>query len=293
MRSVSRAVRIVAVVSGFAGVVSAQTSGSPAFDVASIKPNKAAGSFAMVFQPGGRFIARDVTLRMLVAFAYGIPESVADQRISGGPKWIGDNHFDITAKAETVPQPASTGPRPDMLLMVRALLADRFKLAVHTEKRDARVYALVLARRDGRFGQQLRSTPQDCVAWLTAHGRAGLSQPALTDPPCGRKRVDRSTIAGSAMTMPQLADLLSARVERIVRDRTGLGGYFDLDLRWTPEEHTAAAPDSPRPALPAAVDITGPSLFTALQEQLGLKLESRKESVGVLVIDRAEPPTAD
>jgi uncharacterized protein (TIGR03435 family) len=82
-------------------------------------------------------------------------------------------------------------------------------------------------------------------------------------------------------------------VERIVRDRTGLGGYFDLDLRWTPEEQTAAPPDSPRPALPAAVDITGPSLFTALQEQLGLKLESRKESVDVLVIDRAEPPTAD
>jgi uncharacterized protein (TIGR03435 family) len=93
--------------------------------------------------------------------------------------------------------------------------------------------------------------------------------------------------------MSQLADLVSPRVDRVVRDGTGLAGYFDLDLQWMPEQNTAGSLDASRPAAPAIVDSTGPSLFTALQEQLGLKLESTKELVAVLVIDHAEKPTED
>jgi uncharacterized protein (TIGR03435 family) len=296
------AIGIAAVVSGVGAVPAAQTQARPAFEVASIKPQKLEpggtfpGPIVIGFRPGGRFLVTNATLQWVIADAYGIPRSRAAQQISGGPKWINSDLFSIEAKAATDwPREWTSGPTPEMFAMVRSLLGDRFKLIVHTETKDTPVYSLVLMRRDGRIGPQLRSTPPDCAAWLAARGRPGAPPrpPVSGDRPCGVGRVGRSIIARSGTTMSQLADLLSSRMDRIVRDRTGLAGHFDLDLQWMPEQNTAESLDPSRPGLPAAVDTSGPSLFTALQEQLGLKMESSKDSVDVLVIDHAEKPTED
>jgi uncharacterized protein (TIGR03435 family) len=300
-RCVLWAVGIAAIVSGTASVPAAQTPASPAFEVASVKPQKLGpggafpGPIVIGFGSGGRFIAHNATLLWVIADAYGIPRSRTSQQISGGPRWINADLFNIEAKTATDWLPGSSGPTPEMFAMVRSLLAERFKLAVHTETKDAPIYSLVLTRRDRKLGPQLRPTPPECAAWLAARGRPGAPPrpPVSGDRPCGVGRVARSTIARSGMTMSQLADLLSSRVERVVRDRTGLAGYFDLDLQWTPEQNTAGAVEAPGPSIPVAVDPTGASLFTAIQEQLGLKLESSKGSVDVLVIDHVEKPTED
>jgi bla regulator protein blaR1 len=291
------ALGMAAVVSGTGSAPLPQMPASPAFEVASIKPIKCCEPlpFAMTFQPGGRFRAKAVTLRWLIAYAYGIPIASASHQTSGGPKWIDADRFDIEAKAETDFPRSPSGPTPEMFSLVRSLLADRFKVIVHTEKKDAPIYALILAKKDRRLGPQIRPTLPDCAAWLAARGRPNAPErpPVSGDRPCGVGRIAQGTIARSGITMSQLADLVSPRVNRVVRDRTGLAGYFDLDLQWTPEQNTARAVEAPGPTVPLAVAPTGASLFTALQEQLGLKLESSKDLVEVLVIDRAEKPTED
>src|SRR5206468_392162 len=162
--------------------------------------------------------------------------------------------FDIEAKAATDFPRSPSAPTPEMFSMVRSLLADRFKLIVHTETKDTPIYFLVLARRDGRIGPRLRPTSPDCAAWLAARGRPGAPPrpPVAGDRPCGVGRVARSIIGRSGITMSQLADLLSPRVDRIVRDRTGLAGYFDLDLQWTPEQNPAGAVEALSPTIPVA-----------------------------------------
>jgi uncharacterized protein (TIGR03435 family) len=283
------------VIISMADVPAAQTPSSPAFEVASVKPAKQElrlqKPMFCTFPARGRFLAFG-DLRWLIACAYAISPARRQQEISGGPEWIGDELFAIEAKSAADDTPALTVSLG--LLMVRALLADRFGLIVHTETKEMPVHSLVLARRDGRLGPQLRPTPPDCAAWLAARGRPGAPPrpPVSGDRPCGVGRVGRSILARSGITLSQLAELLSSRVNRVVRDRTGLAGYFDLDLQWTPEQNTAVPADAPFPAFPA-VDTTGPSLFTALQEQLGLKLESSKAAVDVLVVYHAERPTAD
>ncbi len=143
------------------------------------------------------------------------------------------------------------------------------------------MYALVMPRRDSRLGPQLRATTGDCAAWI-AGGRRGAPPPVPGDLPCGRQVVSAFAFRSTAMTLSQLANLLSPRVERPVQDQTGLKGTFALDLQWRSEQSppNAGLPDS----LPT-------SIFTALQEQLGLKLESTKGTVDVLVIDHVEHPT--
>src|SRR5438552_3275112 len=199
---------IVAVVSVITGVPTAQSPASPAFEVASVKPQKLGpggtfpGPLAMVFQPGGRFIATNETLQGLIAYAYGIPLARASQQISGGPKWINVELFNVEAKAATDWPRVTSGPTPEMFAMIRSLLAERFKLIVHTETKDAPIYSLVLARRDGRLGLQLRPAPPDCAAWLAARGRPGAPPrpPVSGDRPCGAGRVGRSNIARSGIT---------------------------------------------------------------------------------------------
>jgi uncharacterized protein (TIGR03435 family) len=173
-----------------------------------------------------------------------------------------------------------------MFSMLRTLLGDRFKLAVHRETKEVPMWALVLARRDGRLGPRLRPTAGDCAAWI-AGGRRGAPPPLPADLPCGRGVVSASAIRNSAMTLAQLANLLSPRVERPVQDRTGLAGNFYVDVQWTPEPSTQGSPDS------GLADGLPTSIFTALQEQLGLKLESIKGPVDVLVIDHVQRPTED
>ena len=309
---------IVAIVAATA-VAAAQTpSPAPAFEVASIKPNKSGdGRIAIAFQPGGRFTATGVTLRMLIANAYGTGQPLPTSRIIGGPGWINSDRFDIVAKAEGDVPPGPNSPIP---LMIRAMLADRFKLVVHNESRELPIYELVKARGDGKLGPQLRPAAVDCAALAAARGRGGAPPPDPAGPgrapdgrggpggpgpggpgfgPGGRPvcgmMLGPANIAGGGTSIEQFATLLSGRVGRVVVDRTGVTGNFDLDLTWTPDQIPQGPPGPPPPGAPPLppIDPNGPSIFTALQEQLGLKLESTKGPVDVVVIDSVEHPTED
>jgi uncharacterized protein (TIGR03435 family) len=307
---------IVAIIAAAAAAAAQTPQPAPAFEVVSIKPNKSGdGRTLMGFPPGGRFTATGVTLRMLIANAYGTPQPLPNFRIIGGPGWINRDRFDIEAKAEGDVGPGPNSPLP---LMIRAMLVDRFKLVVHTESRELPLYELVKARRDGKLGPQLRPAAVDCAAG-GARGRGGAPSPgAPAGPGPGPGGPDRPGGAGGrgpelapgglpvcAMMMgpanlvaggqglAQLATALSNRVGRTVVDRTGLTGPFDINLTWTPDQMPPPAPPLPGAPPPASIDPNGPSIFTALQEQLGLKLESTKGPVDVVVIDSVEQPTED
>lgn len=161
--------------------------------------------------------------------------------------------------------------------MVRGLLADQFKLTVHTETRQVPVYALVVAKADGTLGPQIR--PSASAGRDTAPPPSG--PPDRNAPvPCGSHRSRPGTMAARYQTMAELSQALSLIMGRMVVDRTGLAGKFDLEAAWTP---------APGPPGPAALGV-GPSTFTALEEQLGLSLASETGPVQYLVIDRAEKP---
>jgi bla regulator protein blaR1 len=264
--------------------------GQLAFDVASVKPN-VSGDMRVTLQamPGGRFIATNAPLRTLIREAYALQGS----QLSGGPGWLDSDRFDIVAKSERNPAPL------EMRVMLRALLAERFQLGVHTETRDLPSYALVLARTDRTLGPHLRPTGADCSQvpeWL------GTGPPPVRPPPLpGSPRSFGGTGedapcrsggpgAGSAMrfrgiTLDAFASFLATPVRRPVIDRTGLSGDFDIELEMTAE----LGPPPPPPGLLDQVDRRSlPSIFTSLQEQLGLRLESRRGPIDVLVIDRVE-----
>jgi bla regulator protein blaR1 len=270
----------------------AQETSRPSFEVASVKRNRASdGRVSLGFQPGGRMTATGVTLKMLIGTAYGAGQPLGNSQIIGGPDWLDRDRFDIVAKADGDVVPGPNGPLP---LMIQSLLADRFKLAVHNETREMPIYALVMARSDGKRGPQLNPSAVDCAAM---RGRGG--PPPTPAPgerlPCAM-RISPGNLTGGGMAMAQLASALGRMpaVNRIVEDRTGLTGGFDFDLTWTPDQ-AQLPPGGPPPGAPplAPIDPNGPSLFAAVQEQLGLKLESTRGPVPVIVIDRAEPPTED
>jgi uncharacterized protein (TIGR03435 family) len=218
-----------------------------------------------------------------------IPPSLIDSRVLGGPDWIDSERYDIVAKSSTEFRPSPDGPARDLLLMMRSLLEERFKLVAHREARELPIYELVVARADGRLGPGLHKSDVDCDA-IGAAMRAGTlpPRPPNEPPPCRLMGGPARTIAGGA-TMRQLAANLSVRQERLVVDKTGLSGRFAFNLAWTPDQVPTGAPP---PGIPP-IDPNGPSIFTALQEQLGLRLEPAKGQVDVLVIDRVEHPTED
>jgi bla regulator protein BlaR1 len=235
----------------------AQTpAGAPAvFEVASIKLNKSGargGRFST--EPGG-IVATNMPLRTFIKAAYG----VQDYQLSGGPGWLDSERYDIAAKSE--------GALLDdkLLLMLRALLEDRFKLTLHREKKELPGYALVI----GKSGLKVHEVEHEGKSW-TRFGRGSLN--------------------GHEVSMPALADALSGRLGRPVVDSTGIKGFFDVNLEWTPDQSQPRGPKESVEPLPAD-DGAGPTIFTALQEQLGLKLESRKGPVEILVIDRIEKPS--
>jgi uncharacterized protein (TIGR03435 family) len=273
----------------------------PTFEVASIKPNTSGTNNIMIAnQPGGRFAATNATLRTLLSFAYRLPPGA---QVIGGPSWLNSDHFDIVAKmpAEFVNQTQAPFQQPNqnpspVQLMMQALLADRFQLVVHMEARDTPIYALVFSRSDQKLGPKIHPSTTDCAA--LARGRAGQPgpppMPAFGEPMLCGMRMGPGTLSAGSLPMTQFANQLSGMAQRPVFDRTGLTGLFDVDLTWTPDQMPQGRGDPPpgAPPLPA-IDPNGPSLFTAIQEQLGLKLESTRGPVDVLVIDRAEHPTED
>ncbi len=270
-------------------------SDGPSFEVASVKQNKSGDGFMRLGGPPGRFNATNVPFRQLITFAYQIQPF----QLEGGPGWVSSDRFDIVAKTDASLAPPTPGVPGPLQLMMRTLLADRFKLVVHNETKEQSIYALVLARPDGKLGSQLKISETDCAAiFAAARGRGGPPQgpPPMTPggrPQCG-VMMRPGGISAGGFPLSQLVASLSGNLQRVVLDRTGLTGNYDLELTWTPDQMPQQQGPRPpgAPELPP-IDPNGPSLFTAVQEQLGLKLESTKGPVDVLVIDRAERPTDD
>jgi uncharacterized protein (TIGR03435 family) len=259
------------------------------YEAASVKPNKEGGRGSSIRrQPGGRLNATNFPLRALITFAY----QIQGFQLVGDPTWIRNENFDIVAKMEGDPPPVmpGTGPDPHMLAM-RTLLGERFKLVVHRETREMDIYALVLARPDGKPGPALKPTTTDCPALMAAtRGGPPPGPPPGPNSPvtCGMRGTPGRLMV-NAMPLSLFANNLSGQVQRVVVDRTGLSGGWDFEINYAPEQ-----PVNPPPGVefPAA-DPNAPSLFTAIQEQLGLKLQSTKGPVEVLVVDRIERPTPD
>jgi uncharacterized protein (TIGR03435 family) len=256
----------------------------PSFEAASIKRNTSGQPGASFGPRGSQLVVVNNTLFNIIRNAWGIQAN----QILGGPDWVRSEgeRFDITAK---VPE----GTRPDqMLLMMQALLAERFKLKVHRDTREVPVYALVMARPDRKLGPQIMPASFDCNALRAAIARGErptLPPPNGDRPVCGARTVPGRFLIGGYPMADFGRNLSSFVGGRPVVDRTGLTGTYDLELTWTPE-----APPAGREGAPAVpFDPNGPSLFTALQEQLGLKLEATTGPVEVLVIDSADRPIPD
>ena len=247
------------------------------FDVASIKrnvSNTVRGSGLSAPQPGGRYIGIGVTLRRLIGDAY-------DMDVYGGPDWMASDRFDVNATAEGNPTAAQ------IRLMLRPLLADRFKLKVHTEAREMPVYEMRLTRGDGRAGAGLKQSDAKCAE--EAHnffpGKLGFP------PPCGDFRLGAGALVARGMTMTGLAELLGRITGRPVFNRTDQDGAFDIEMKWSSDGGLTGIPRDAAGANTLTAD--GLTLFTAIREQLGLRLDSSRAAVDVLVVDHAEPPTAD
>ncbi len=248
----------------------------PAFEVASIKRNTSGDeNFGFNVRPGGLMAALNVTGRQIVRFAY----SMQNSSVEGGPDWLDTEHYDITAKAAEAATPEQ------MLLMLRTLLADRFKLVMHMDARDTPIFNLVRARNDGRLGPQLRPTSVDCGAIRAAQARGAATLTANDGRPVCGGRARAGIITAGAVTMEQLARNLSGLAGRAIVDRTGLEGHYDFDLKYVPDAQLTA----PAGGAPAEL----PSLFVALEEQLGLKLEAGRAPVDVVVIDSIARPVED
>jgi uncharacterized protein (TIGR03435 family) len=270
-------VAIVALVAGAAlPPLLAQSAGQPVFEVASVKHNTSGEArwFGPVISPGGRYTFTNVALRQIVRSAYAEGQSslLENFRLVGGPDWLDADRFDIQAKA-----PGASPTRAEYRAMMQTLLRDRFKVAVHWETRSLPMYALIMANADGRLGPRFHKTAIDCAPIFA--GAAGPETQPGQMPPCGTIQSGPGRMTARGRTLDMLATDLSERVERPIENRTRLQGYFDADMEWTPTD------------VPA--DSSGPSIFTALQEQLGLKLESTRGPVRVLLIDHAEQPSAD
>jgi uncharacterized protein (TIGR03435 family) len=249
----------------------------PSFEVASVRPNKSGERTGPHLRyEGSQFVVVNTNLLTIVRTAWDLP---ADQ-VVGGPGWVESERFDILAK---IPEGTARPQRP---LMVRALLAERFKLRTHVETRDARIYALVVARPDGTLGRRMSRAIFDCKSGSAGGDRAArvALPPRNDDPPaCGVWQSSLGSIRGRGVQIADFARVLSflgVAGERPVVDRSGLTGDYDVDLRWTPDRARQVDPDVP-------------PLFTALREQLGLKLEATRGPIDVLVIDSAERPTAN
>ena len=257
-----------------AAVVSSQVVKSdgpkPQFEVATVRPNNSGEPNSSIrIQPGGRLTGTNQTLRNLIRNAF----NVQPYQMVGGPEWMESDRFDITAKAADADLDAKgMMPGPQFMLRLQSLLEDRFKMVTHWETRDMPVYALVVAT-EGKLGPKLKPHTGDCD-----RAQAGGTPPKGA---CGTRAIITPTsgkVTGIGINLETFARNLAGGAGRSVVDKTGLAGAYDLELEFTPDQ-------SP--------DTTGPSLFTAMQEQLGLKLDAQRAPVEVLVIDRLERPIPD
>jgi uncharacterized protein (TIGR03435 family) len=272
-----------------AGAVEAPDPSVPLyFEAASVKPSdpKASPGGGIRRQPGGRFNTFNTPLRALITFAY----QIQGYQLVSGPDWIGNTRYDITAKFEGDPPPVKPGSGADhMMLATRTLLAERFKLKVHHETRQLDIYALMMAKPDGKPGPALKTASHDSSPEEIA-ARSGAPPPARgTGPICGMQ-VFPGRVRFGGYPLSLFVTLISNQVGRAVVDRSGLTGNWDFEMRYAPPPSQGAPP--PGVELPPT-DPDAPDLFTAIREQLGLKLEATKGPVDVLVIDSVEMATPD
>jgi uncharacterized protein (TIGR03435 family) len=262
----------------------------PAFEVASIKP-AAPDQRGIAIRPGanGGLNINNMPLKELITFAWRIQP----YQIIGAPAWIESARYDIT----TVPDHKPKGN--EIWLMLQSLLEDRFQLKTHNETKELPIYALVLANKDGKLGPQLTEAKEgSCTAIDPTKPPPPPSDPGK--PPvlgCGGMFMGPDRMEGASNEIKGLIPVLSRTLGRTVVDKTGLTGKYDMHLYWTPDPSQmmqgpfGGGPPPPGGPAPPPVDPNGPSIFTALQEQLGLKLESQKGPVDVLVIDHVEKPS--
>jgi bla regulator protein BlaR1 len=259
---------------------------APVYEVASIKPNKSGERMVrMMGRPDG-FTGTNMTLQMLIRNAYG----VEDNQISGGPSWLGSEKYDMEAKmdssvADELRKLSEDQRTLERRRMLQALLADRFKLTLHRESKELPVYALVIAKN----GPKLQEAKPGDTYPNGIKGPDGVGS-------AGFMRMGRGELTGQGLPMGSVVRLLTQQLGRTVLDKTGLAGKYDLTLKWTPDESEAPMLKGPEGGPQgmggtASPDSSGPSIFTAIQEQLGLKLESQKGPVEIIVIDHAEKPS--
>ena len=248
------------------------------FDVASVKPNPGGGwRGSLGARPGGRFQAQNQTVRSLIQMAYNLQ----DFQISGGPPWIKFERYDIEAKAGGNPtRQQIEGP------MLQALLEDRFQLKLHRETKELPVFGLVAAK--GGLRLKPAKLEGDCVAFYD-------------EAKCADIRKGPFMLHAAAIRMEDFVKALSSILGRVVVDRTGFQGMFDADLEFAPDNTTFAGPPGSVPVPDgnrggrggSAATPDRPPISTALQEQLGLRLENTKRPVEVVVIDSVNRPSVN
>jgi len=244
-------VRFAVLICVIAAAMQVSAAAQFSFEVASIRPNNSgSGSSGTSINEGGRFIATNVTLKSLLIRAYKLQE----YQLTGGPPWLGTDHYDISAK------PEDKASEDEVLEMIKMLLAERFKLKVHHETRELPVYVLLV----GKNGPKLK-----------ANTDGGTNNSSKTF---------RGKITGQNLPLEMIVMLLSNQLDRPVVDKTGLAGKFDLQLEWSAEASRPTAEG-------VGTDASGPSMFTAVQEQLGLRLEATRGPVDLIVIDALERPS--
>jgi uncharacterized protein (TIGR03435 family) len=270
VRTCNRAV-VAAFIAGFV----VEGHGQAAFEVASIKRNTSGEAGAGLDISRGQLRATNAPLLPVIRQAF----EVMDTQIVGAPDWVATERYDILAKA---PEGITTadGMRP----LIRALLAERFKLGSHRERREMPVFALVRARSDGRFGPGLRESTADCAS----ASQPGATSPPVTSPedwPTSVVRFTPGLLYLGGYHMPEVLRMLTPLVGRTILDESGITSRVCVRLEYRPQGRGTPPPDAPADQRP--------DLFTALQEQTGLKLEARRAPVDVLVIDAIERPTPD
>jgi uncharacterized protein (TIGR03435 family) len=267
----TRAALILAFVGGVVGL-SAQAPpppDGPTFEVASVKPLPRDSTRSSGFRPDPTRWSGVITVANLVGLAYQLPST----RIVGAPRWASEERYEINAR---------TAPRKpgDIQSMMRHLLAERFALKAHRERRPIPIYALLVARSDGGVGPGLQRVQRDCT------------QPRLNLSGCGRISSGVDHFRANGLKWEDFVLSLETRItERPVVDKTGLSGLFDITLEWNPD--ITRVPEGVTNAPTLAELEARPVFFTAIREQLGLALESDTTAMDVVVIDSVERPTPD
>jgi uncharacterized protein (TIGR03435 family) len=261
------------------GLTQAQNAAStrPEFAVTSVKLNRT-GCCTSGGVSRGRGGGKNTTLKELMAFTYRLQQF----QISGGPRWINSDRFDIEGKAED-----PNASFDQLRLMLQSLFEDRFKLKVHRETKESPAYALVIGKGGPRIKLSRDQSPDN------VDGPA----PPGAGPNHGAIRIGVGNLVGNAVTLSWFASMLSPRLDRLIIDKTNLSGRFDIRLQWAPSagENLFEVPTEiiDMNGVTLRPDPAGPSIFSAIQEELGLKLESTKAPVELLVIDHVEQPSAN